>query len=111
MSCGQSRAHGSGPNPLVLSAQTSTDDRNSVEPQGTFLRLKVRGRTILVAGAIDYPQSSGRDQEINSQAVPILEHETLTAQSAHIDTVSGATYTSDGHRASLQAALDAAHVG
>ncbi|QJT04782.1 FMN-binding protein [Streptomyces asoensis] len=40
-------------------------------------------------------------------AVPKLIAETLTAQSADIDTVSGATITSDGYRESLQAAIDA----
>ncbi len=74
------------------------------------VQLKIRGNKILAAKAIDYPQSSGRDQEINSQAVPLLEQETLTAQSARIDAVSGATYTSVGYRTSLQAALDAAHL-
>lgn len=49
-------------------------------------------------------------QDINSQAGPILLHETLSAQSAHVDTVSGASYTSDGYRQSLQSALDAAHL-
>jgi uncharacterized protein with FMN-binding domain len=34
----------------------------------------------------------------------------LDAQSAHIDTISGATVTSDGYKQSLQAALDAAHL-
>jgi uncharacterized protein with FMN-binding domain len=41
--------------------------------------------------------------------VPRLREETLSAQGADIDTVSGATYTSAGYRKSLQAALDAAH--
>jgi uncharacterized protein with FMN-binding domain len=40
-------------------------------------------------------------------AVPQLIAETLKAQSAHIDAVSGATITSGGYRESLQAALDA----
>ncbi|MGW7170538.1 FMN-binding protein [Streptomyces sp. NPDC054884] len=40
-------------------------------------------------------------------AVPKLIAETLTAQSADIDTVSGATITSDGYKESLQAAIDA----
>jgi uncharacterized protein with FMN-binding domain len=52
----------------------------------------------------------GRSQEINSQAAPILLQETLTAQNAHIDTVSGATYTSDGYVQSLQSALDQAGI-
>jgi uncharacterized protein with FMN-binding domain len=67
-----------------------------------------RGHIAKVA-AIDYPQGSSRDQEINSFAIPQLNQEAQAAHSAHIDTVSGATYTSDGYRRSLQAALDAAH--
>ena len=41
---------------------------------------------------------------------PPCGKETLAAQSAHIDTVSGATVTSDGYLQSLQSALDAAHL-
>ncbi|MFI6930908.1 FMN-binding protein [Streptomyces sp. NPDC050287] len=40
-------------------------------------------------------------------AVPQLIAETLQAQSADIDTVSGATITTDGYKESLQAAIDA----
>ena len=57
-----------------------------------------------------YPTANRRDQEINARALPVLTQETLTAQSADIDTVSGATVTSDGYIESLQAALDAAHL-
>jgi uncharacterized protein with FMN-binding domain len=55
-----------------------------------------------------YPDGNPRDQQINAYAVPILIRETLDAQSADIDMVSGATVTSDGYRRSLQAALDEA---
>lgn len=72
------------------------------------VQVTVRGTRIVNAHAIDYPQGGGRDQEINSRAIPQLDQETLRAQSARIDTVSGATYTSDGYRGSLQSALDAA---
>lgn len=72
------------------------------------VQVQLRGTRIVRAVAIDYPQGSGRDQEINSYAIPVLQTETLKAQSAQVDTVSGATYTSDGYRRSLQAALDAA---
>jgi uncharacterized protein with FMN-binding domain len=74
------------------------------------VQLKIRSGRILSATAIDYPQGSQTDQDINSQAIPILQHETVQAQSAHIDTVSGATFTSGGYLQSLQAALDAAHL-
>jgi uncharacterized protein with FMN-binding domain len=57
-----------------------------------------------------YPNGNGRDQQINAYALPILRQETLTAQNAHINTVSGATITSDGYLESLQAALDAANL-
>jgi len=73
------------------------------------VQITITNGRIVRADAIDYPQGSSRDQEINSQAIPQLDQETLQAQSAQIDTVSGATYTSDGYRQSLQSALDAAH--
>ncbi len=59
--------------------------------------------------AVQLPSGRSRDAEINNYAVPILESETLAAQSANINSVSGATYTSDGYVRSLQSALDAAH--
>jgi uncharacterized protein with FMN-binding domain len=74
------------------------------------VQIKIRAGRVVSATAIDYPQSSGRDQEINSYAIPVLQGETLAAQSARIDTVSGATYTSDGYVRSLQSALDTAHL-
>jgi hypothetical protein len=49
--------------------------------------------------------SGGRSGQISSYAGPQLAQEAVTAQSAKIDTVSGASYTSDGYRRSLQAAL------
>jgi uncharacterized protein with FMN-binding domain len=57
-----------------------------------------------------YPSENHKDQEINAYALPVLRQETLAAQSANIDTVSGATVTSDGYLQSLQSALDAAHL-
>ena len=49
--------------------------------------------------------------QISSAVAPILREEALQAQSASIDTVSGATYTSDAYAQSLQAALDQAGLG
>ena len=57
-----------------------------------------------------YPNGNGRDDQINALALPALRQETLSAQSAIIDGVSGATVTSDGYKESLQAALDIAHL-
>jgi uncharacterized protein with FMN-binding domain len=72
------------------------------------VQITVRSKRIVSADAIVYP-TGGRDGEINSVAVPALDDETLQSQSATIDTVSGATYTSEGYRESLQSAIDAAH--
>jgi uncharacterized protein with FMN-binding domain len=55
-----------------------------------------------------YPNGNPRDQQINAYALPVLVQESLDAQSADIDMVSGATVTSDGYLQSLQGALDQA---
>ncbi|MEV6795614.1 FMN-binding protein [Streptomyces sp. NPDC051320] len=57
---------------------------------------------------LQVPDRGGRDQEIASYSVPRLTQEALGAQSAHIDSVSGASYTSQGYIQSLQSALDKA---
>ncbi|MEU4237342.1 FMN-binding protein [Actinoplanes sp. NPDC026619] len=72
--------------------------------------ITVSGKKITDVAVPTYPSENGRDVEINARALPILRQETLDAQSADIDTVSGATVTSDGYLESLQAALDAAHL-
>ncbi|MGW4157427.1 FMN-binding protein [Micromonospora chersina] len=74
------------------------------------VRITVSGGKITDVTAVQVPDGNHRDQEINDYAVPILRQEALAAQSARIDTVSGATVTSDGYRESLQSAIDAAHL-
>ncbi|GGU95642.1 FMN-binding protein [Streptomyces filipinensis] len=72
------------------------------------VRVTVQGGRLTDVTAVRYPQDNPRDQEINGYALPQLRREALAAQSARIDAVSGATYTSDGYRRSLQSALDSA---
>ncbi|MFJ5731006.1 FMN-binding protein [Streptomyces paradoxus] len=74
------------------------------------VRITLTGSRITEASALRYPDGTARSRDINSTAVPRLNQETLQAQSADIDTVSGATYTSAGYRQSLQSALDRAGV-
>lgn len=74
------------------------------------VRVSIRSHRLVSVTALVYPSSGRRDQEISSFALPQLEQEAIAAQSAQIDTVSGATFTSDGYRRSLQSALDAAHL-
>ncbi|MFF0082866.1 FMN-binding protein [Streptomyces canus] len=72
------------------------------------VRITIKDGKLTEVTAVTYPTDNPRDQEINSYAIPRLRTEALQAQSAEIDTVSGATYTSDGYRQSLQSALDSA---
>ncbi|MFD4971016.1 FMN-binding protein [Streptomyces sp. NPDC058424] len=74
------------------------------------VRLTVSGGRITAAEAVQAPQGglSGQKSEL---AVPKLNQEAVTSQSANIDTVSGATYTSGGYKKSLQSALDKAKAG
>lgn len=72
--------------------------------------------TIIVSGSkitgvnIAAPGDNPRSAYINGVAVPILQSQTLQAQSANIDGVSGATYTSESYVQSLQSAIDQAHL-
>jgi uncharacterized protein with FMN-binding domain len=67
---------------------------------------KDAGGTIVKVNILEQPSSTQEDMQIGQLAFPRLISQTLTAQSARIDTVSGATYTSGGYLKSLQSALD-----
>jgi uncharacterized protein with FMN-binding domain len=72
------------------------------------VRVTISGGRVTAVTATEYPTGTPRDQQINAYAIPDLNTETLKAGDADIDTVSGATYTSQGYRGSLQSALDQA---
>ncbi|MCW2754993.1 MAG: hypothetical protein JWQ32_2404 [Marmoricola sp.] len=72
------------------------------------VELTVASGSITKVSVLQYPSGNGRDDQINSYALPILIQETVQAQSASIDMVSGATVTSGGYLESLQSALDQA---
>ena len=69
------------------------------------VQITVVNGKITNAVALTYPTGSFRDQQINQQAIPYLIQETLAAQSANIQGVGGASYTSQGWANSLQSAL------
>ncbi|MBC2866759.1 FMN-binding protein [Streptomyces mexicanus] len=71
------------------------------------VRLTVHGGRIVRAEAVRAPRGGLSDRK-TALAVPRLNQEAVSAQSARIDAVSGATYTSAGYRRSLQSALDRA---
>lgn len=74
------------------------------------VQITVSGGKITAVQAVVYPTDNPRDVEINNQALPILADEAVKAQSSQIDTVSGATVTSDGYISSLQSAIDKANL-
>lgn len=88
--------------------RTITGDAFDTRYGAVQVRVVLRGTKIVDVVAVQLPDRERRDVEINSYAVPQLRQEALAAQSASIDTVSGASYTSDGYTQSLQSALDRA---
>jgi len=74
------------------------------------VRITLTGSRVTGATAVQSPDETARSRNISSTAIPKLNQETLAAQSANIDSVSGASYTSAGYKQSLQSALDKAGV-
>jgi uncharacterized protein with FMN-binding domain len=70
--------------------------------------ITVKSGKITAVSVPEYPNGTFRDVQINQFALPQLIQETVAANSASIDSVSGATYTSQGYISSLQSAIDKA---
>jgi uncharacterized protein with FMN-binding domain len=70
------------------------------------VQVTLQNGTITDVQAMQLPSDRGRTQEISNYAGPQLRSAVLQAQSAAIDTISGATYTSEAYIRSLQSALD-----
>jgi uncharacterized protein with FMN-binding domain len=85
---------------------------NPIEtPYGTMqvAAVIVNGRLSGVT-VLRHTDVGGRSEQIDAAALPVLKSEALSAHSANIDVVSGATYTSRGYARSLQSALDKAGI-
>lgn len=91
-------------------AGTYTGDAVTTRYGDVQVKITVEDGRITASEVTQVPWSNHRDQEINAQAVPILNAEAVDAQSADIDLVSGATYTSEGYIGSLQSAIDQANL-
>ena len=70
------------------------------------VQLVVKSGEIVKVAILEQPTNTIHDIQIGEFAFPKLISETLAAQSAKIDAVSGASYTSAGYIASLQSAVD-----
>jgi uncharacterized protein with FMN-binding domain len=97
------------PSPAAV-PQHLTVNGDAVDTQWGPVQVQVTlsGSKITAVRVLRQPDGNQRDFEINSYAIPQLKSETLRAQSANIDSVSGASVTSDGYIQSLQSALDLA---
>lgn len=92
------------------SAGTFTGDSVMTRWGVVQVAITVKGGKITRSEVVQVPWDNPRDQQINAYAVPILNQEVVSAQSAQIDMVSGATVTSEGYIQSLQSAIDQAHL-
>lgn len=111
---GSSAGTGTGPKPSTAGrpAAPAPSGRFTGAPEQTPYGT-VQVQAVLSSGrltdvAVIQRTSGGRSDAIDAYALPILKSEVLKKQSADVDVVSGATYTSSGYATSLQAALDRA---
>jgi len=74
------------------------------------IETKIQDGKITDINFLDYPRDRRHSININSQAMPLLKTEAIQAQSANVDTISGATMTSEAFKQSLQSALDKAKI-
>src|SRR5450755_26619 len=74
------------------------------------VKVSVRGGRITDVTVPVIQVAEQYSQQLAGQAFPVLRSEVLSAQTARINGVSGATYTSEAYAASLQAALDKLHI-
>lgn len=109
---------GSGSAPTVTATPPPTAATAASTVTGSTVRTRygdVAVQITVEAGQITDIQAvalpaRGRSGEISNYVAPILASEALQAQSANIDIVSGATYTSVAYAKSLQSALDQAGI-
>jgi uncharacterized protein with FMN-binding domain len=85
----------------TIDGQTEQTPFGSIQVAVTFA-----GSEITAVKELQSPSDERRSEEINTLASPVLAKEVLLSQSANVDTVSGATYTSMGYEQSVQSAID-----
>ncbi|WP_433354720.1 FMN-binding protein [Microtetraspora malaysiensis] len=88
--------------------RTVTGDTADTRWGPVQVQLVISGGKVTGVKVLQAPDGNRRDIAINDRALPVLNEAALSAQSAQIDAVSGATYTSEGYITSLQSAIDKA---
>ena len=99
---------GSTPGTTRGGSPTVTGDAVDTPYGPVQVQVNLSGAKIVDVRVLQAPMNTPRDQAINSYALPQLIQATMAANSANIDMVSGATYTSEGYLQSLQSALNRA---
>jgi uncharacterized protein with FMN-binding domain len=94
------------PTASTSGAKTATGDAIDTRYGAAQVRVTVSGGKITAVEALQLQGVDPKSVRISSSAEPLLRQSALTKQSAAIDMVSGATYTSESYAASLQSALD-----
>jgi uncharacterized protein with FMN-binding domain len=97
------RAASAKPAARTVTGSLATDQYGQLQ-----VKLSVKNGRITKVGFTTFIANDGHSVQIDQSAAPVLIRETIAAQSAHIQGVSGATYTSDAYQQSLQAAIDKA---
>ena len=69
------------------------------------VQVTIQGGRMVAVDVPQYPADRRASQRINGRALPILESEVISAQSARVNIISGATLTCDAYLRSLNAAL------
>jgi uncharacterized protein with FMN-binding domain len=88
------------------SSGSATGDAVDTRYGPAQVKVTVQGGKITSVDAVQLQNGDPRSQAISSYAEPILRQEVLSKQSANVDAVSGATYTSESYLQSVQSALD-----
>ncbi|MFJ4847868.1 MULTISPECIES: FMN-binding protein [unclassified Streptomyces] len=96
--------------PAAPAARTVTGDVAQTSYGPVQVSITVAGGRITAASAVQAPSGTPMSEQLTASAIPRLNQAAVTAQSAAIDTVSGASFTSQGYQQSLQSALDKAGV-
>jgi uncharacterized protein with FMN-binding domain len=94
------------PTPTTASTRTATGEVEPTQYGNAQVRVTVSGGKITKIEALQLQGNDPKSVAISSYAEPLLRASALSKQSADIDMVSGATYTSESYQASLQSALD-----
>jgi uncharacterized protein with FMN-binding domain len=85
---------------------TATGDAVDTQYGAAQVRVTVRDGRIVKVQALELQGNDPRSVQISSSAEPVLQQEVLSRQTADVDAVSGATFTSASYTQSLQSALD-----